>query len=161
MLVLLHPNLCFVCLKREYKKIFGVWCHRSSELTWSCCLALQASRDCDEQSLYSQCLYVCVFAYASKVHSQDLCMQSLIDVCDDFPVGKHLHAHSVICGLFGLADLRSWLAGFAEEYVRWICLTGHSKIRGAWIKTTLPSVHPLLASAGPALHHSLTHWFLH
>lgn len=33
------------------------------------------------------CLYVCVFAHASKVHRKDVCMQSLIDVCDNFPVG--------------------------------------------------------------------------
>jgi len=107
---------------------------------------LQLSWDCDEQSLYPQCLYVCVFAYASKMHPLDVCTQSLINVCDNYQVGKHLHAHSVICGLFGLAVAQSWLAGFSEDSVRWICLTGHSKIRSAWLKTTSPSFHLLLAS---------------
>lgn len=137
------------------------WCNRSAELTRSRSFAPQASQDYDEQWLYPQCLYVSVFAYASKVHSKDVHAQSLIDVCDNFPVGKHLHAHSVICGLFRLAVVQSWLAGFTEDYVRRICLTGHSKIRGAWLKTTSPSFHPLLASMVSARHHSFTYRFLH
>lgn len=124
-------------------------------------LVHKASQDYDEQWLYPHCLYICVFAYASKVHSKDMCTQSLIDVCDNFPVGKHLHVHSVICGLFRLAKVQSWLAGFTENYVRQICLTGHSKILGAWLKTTLPSFHPLLAPVVSTLHHSFTHSFLH
>ncbi|TKS80796.1 Protocadherin-16 Protein dachsous -like protein 1 [Collichthys lucidus] len=43
--------------------------------------------------------------------------KGLMDVCDNFPVGKHLRVHSVICGLFGLAEVRSRLAGFTENYV--------------------------------------------
>ncbi len=137
------------------------WCNGSAKWTWSHSFGPQASQDCDERWLYPQCLYVCVFAYASKVHWKDVCMQSLIDVCDNFPVGKHLHAHSVICGLFGLAEMQTWLAGFTKDYVRQICLTGHSKIRGAWLKTTSLSFHLLLASMVSALHHSFTHRFLH
>lgn len=135
------------------------WCNQSAGWKQSHSFARQASQDCDERWLYPQCLRVGVFAYASKIHSEDACMQSLIDVCDNFPVGKHLHAHCVICGLFGLAEVQSWLAGSTKDYVRQICLTGHSKIRGAWLKTTSPPFHPLLASMVSALHHSFTHSF--
>lgn len=46
------------------------------------------------------CRFVCV-----RVHFKDACLDNLTNVCDNFPVGKHLHAQFVICGLFGLAEV--------------------------------------------------------